>query len=76
MKMRKANFGHYKIDSIVILIVFLLFMIIGIYVSFCKDEFLIAGFNTMPGEKAKYDTVGLCKFMGKIMISLCFSMLI
>ena len=36
---------------------------------------MIAGFNTMSEEeKEKYDTVALCKFMGKTMFALSFSM--
>ena len=38
---------------------------------------MIAGFNTMSEEeKEKYDTVALCKFMGKTMFALSFSMFV
>lgn len=41
-----------------------------------RGSFLIAGYNTMsPEEKENYDTVSLCKFMGKMMFTLSFSML-
>ena len=40
-----------------------------------KGSFLIAGYNTMPPEEQdKYDTIALCKFMGKMMFALSFSM--
>nr|WP_285851218.1 DUF3784 domain-containing protein [Sporosarcina aquimarina] len=40
-----------------------------------KGADLIAGYNTMAEEeKATYDTIGLCKFMGKMMFALSFSM--
>ena len=45
-----------------------LFIGLGLLFSFGKGAFLIAGYNTLPkAEKAKYDTVALCKFMGKLM---------
>lgn len=49
----------------------LLFIIIGIVFLSGKGAFLIAGFNTMPkSEQSKYDTVAMCKFMGKMMFLL------
>lgn len=52
-----------------------LFVVLGIILFNGKGSFLIAGFNTLPPEeKEKYDTVALCKFMGKIMFALSFSM--
>ncbi|WP_246941048.1 DUF3784 domain-containing protein [Bacillus pinisoli] len=52
-----------------------LFIVLGIILSYGKGSFLIAGYNTMPKEeKEKYDTVALCKFMGKMMFALSFSM--
>lgn len=57
-------------------VVIVLFIFLGIYLSMGKGSFLIAGFNTLPKEeKEKYDEVALCKFMGKIMFLLSFSML-
>lgn len=61
---------------IVILIVITLFIGIGIIFINGKGSSLIAGFNTMsPEEKENYDTVALCKFMGKMMFVLSFCML-
>ncbi|CAM3956957.1 DUF3784 domain-containing protein [Mesobacillus zeae] len=52
-----------------------LFIVLGIIFSNGKGSFLIAGYNTMhKKEKEKYDTVSLCKFMGKAMFSIAFSM--
>ena len=52
-----------------------LFIVLGITFSSGKGSFLIAGFNTMPKEeKEKYDKVALCKFMGKMMFAIAFSM--
>ncbi|MBB6452513.1 uncharacterized membrane protein YgdD (TMEM256/DUF423 family) [Salirhabdus euzebyi] len=57
------------------IIVIVLFIVFGIFLSVGKGAFLIAGYNTMPKEeKEKYDTVALCKFMGKMMFVLSFSM--
>ncbi|MBP2257725.1 DUF3784 domain-containing protein [Virgibacillus alimentarius] len=51
------------------------FIILGIILLNGKGAFLIAGFNTMPEEeKEKYDTALMCKFMGKMMFALAFSM--
>lgn len=51
------------------------FVIFGIVLLNGKGSFLIAGFNTLPKkEKEKYDIVALCKFMGKAMFALSFSM--
>ncbi len=50
---------------------------LGIILSNGKGSFLIAGFNTLPQEeKEKYDTVAFCKFMGKTMFALSFSMVL
>ncbi|MFD1927021.1 DUF3784 domain-containing protein [Sporosarcina siberiensis] len=52
-----------------------LFLGLGIVFMRGKGSFLIAGFNTLPPEeKEKYDTIELCKFMGKMMFALSFSM--
>lgn len=41
-----------------------------------KGSSLIAGYNAKsPEEKDKYDIVALCKFLGKMMFALSFSML-
>jgi len=52
------------------------FIVLGIILINGKGSLLIAGYNTMPPEeKKKYDVVTLCKFIGKMMFSLSFSML-
>ncbi|WP_409300521.1 DUF3784 domain-containing protein [Peribacillus sp. SCS-155] len=57
------------------IIVIIIFVVLGIILSNGNGSFLIAGFNTLPQEeKDKYDTVALCKFMGKTMFALSFSM--
>lgn len=61
---------------ITMLLVIGLFLGLGVVLVNGKGSFLIAGFNTMPPEdKEKYDVIALCKFMGKIMFALSFSML-
>ncbi|WP_368655035.1 DUF3784 domain-containing protein [Ornithinibacillus sp. 4-3] len=61
---------------IIMLIMIGVFILIGIVLINGKGSFLIAGYNTMsPEEKEKYDTVSLCKCMGKMMFALSFSML-
>jgi len=51
-------------------------VIIGFIFINGKGSSLIAGYNTKsPEEKNKYDIVALCKFMGKMMFALSFSML-
>src|SRR5690625_3212852 len=57
-------------------LIIVLFIIVGIVFYSGKGAFLIAGYNTMPQEeKNKIDTVALCKFMGKMMFGLSFSMI-
>ncbi|MFC5713692.1 DUF3784 domain-containing protein [Thalassorhabdus alkalitolerans] len=57
------------------LIIIGVFIVLGIILLNGKGSFLIAGFNTLPKEeKEKYDTTALCKFMGKMMLALSFSM--
>lgn len=64
------------IGILILVTVLIFFFVIGILFSNGKGAFLVAGFNTMPKEeKEKYDTVALCKFMGKLMFALCFSMI-
>ncbi|CDM70003.1 putative membrane protein [Clostridium bornimense] len=51
-----------------------LFVLIGTMLSLGKGSFLIAGFNTMSKEeKEKYDVKAMCKFMGKLMFVIAFS---
>ena len=50
-------------------------ILLGIVLSMGKGSFLIAGFNMKTKEEQdKYDKVALCKFTGKIMFALAFSM--
>ncbi|MFC4355598.1 DUF3784 domain-containing protein [Chryseomicrobium palamuruense] len=53
------------------------FLVLAFFLSRGKGAFLIAGYNTMPKEeKAKYDEVALCKFMGKILYGISLSMVL
>ncbi|NLJ97764.1 MAG: DUF3784 domain-containing protein [Tissierellia bacterium] len=59
---------------VITIFVIALFILVGIVFSMGKGSFLIAGFNTMSKEeKEKYDIASLCKFMGKIMFIIAFS---
>ncbi|UGB33206.1 DUF3784 domain-containing protein [Metabacillus sp. B2-18] len=59
------------------LIISIPFFIFGIMLSKGKGASLLAGYNTMPdSEKAQYDEVALCKFMGNIMYGISFSILL
>lgn len=62
------------IGGILILsIVLICFLTLAIIFSKGKGAFLIAGYNTMSQEdKDQYDTVALCKFMGKYMFFMSF----
>ena len=65
------------VGAIISLIGFIAFLIFGIFLSKGKGAFLIAGYNTMSkSEKAEYDETALCKFMGKIMYGISFSILL
>ena len=56
-------------------VIIVLFLVLGIFLINGKGSFLIAGYNTMSEEeKDKYDTIAPCKFMGKMMFALAFSM--
>lgn len=47
----------------------------GIVLSMGKGSFLIGGFNMLTKEEQeKYDKVALCKFIGKMMFAVAFSM--
>lgn len=62
------------VASLIVLIPFLFFAIL---LSKGKGASLLAGYNTMSdSEKAQYDEVALCKFMGKIMYGISFSILL
>ncbi len=50
-------------------------ILLGIVLSMGKGAFLISGFNMLTKEEQeKYDKVALCKFVGKMMFALSFSM--
>lgn len=60
---------------VIMLLVIGVFIGLGMMFINGKGSILIAGYNTMsPVEKEKYDAVALCKFMGKMMFALSFSM--
>ncbi|PID23166.1 hypothetical protein CSV61_01530 [Sporosarcina sp. P3] len=60
---------------LIMLLIMVGFIGLGIMFMNGKGAMIIAGYNTMsPVEKEKYDEVALCKFMGKMMFALSFSM--
>ncbi|GGE58930.1 DUF3784 domain-containing protein [Priestia taiwanensis] len=60
-----------------VLIIAIPFLIFAIILSRGKGAFLLAGYNTMSDEeKAQYDEVALCKFMGKIMYGISFNIVL
>lgn len=60
--------------TIIVLLMSMLFIILGIVFSLGKGAFLISGYNMLSKEeKAKYDEKALCKFMGKSMLVIAFS---
>lgn len=60
--------------GLAILVILIPFLIFAITLSQGKGASILAGYNTMPdSEKAQYDEVALCKFMGKIMYGISFS---
>ncbi len=61
---------------IIIAILIVVFIILGFVFLNGEGSYLIAGFNTMPSEdREKYDVIAICKFMGKMMFAISFSML-
>ena len=61
---------------IITLLIIMLFVGLGVIFSKGKGSSLIAGFNTLSAEeKEQYNVTALCKFMGKMMFALSFSML-
>lgn len=59
------------------LIISIPFLIFAITLSKGKGASILAGYNTMPdSKKARYDEVALCKFMGKIMYGISFSIVL
>nr|WP_323679408.1 DUF3784 domain-containing protein [Exiguobacterium indicum] len=52
-------------------------LVFAIVLSIGKGASLLAGYNTMSeSKKETYDEVALCKFMGKIMYGISFSLLL
>lgn len=65
------------IDGLYTLFLSILFFIFAIFLSNGKGAFLIAGYNTMSeSEKEKFDELAFCKFFGKCMFGLSFSILL
>ncbi|BDH60196.1 hypothetical protein MTP04_03260 [Lysinibacillus sp. PLM2] len=63
--------------GVAVLMISIPFLIFAITLSKGKGASILAGYNTMPdSEKAQYDEVALCKFMGKIMYGISFSILL
>ncbi|MGG3529084.1 DUF3784 domain-containing protein [Bacillus pseudomycoides] len=63
--------------GVAIFIISIPFFIFAITLSKGKGASLLAGYNTKSdSEKAQYDEVALCKFMGKIMYGISFSILL
>ncbi|WP_338780908.1 DUF3784 domain-containing protein [Metabacillus sp. FJAT-52054] len=59
------------------LVISIPFFIFAITLSKGKGASILAGYNTMSdSEKAEYDEVALCKFMGKIMYGIGLSILL
>lgn len=59
------------------ILIVLLFVALGIFLSSGRGAFLIAGYNTKPPEeRAQYDTAALSRFMGKMMFGFAFSVLL
>lgn len=62
---------------IILLSITALFILFGIMLSLGKWSFLISGYNMMSAkEKAQYDEKALCTFMGKVMFSIAFCILL
>ena len=54
-----------------------IFITIGAFLSTGKGGWLIAGYNRLSKEeKEKFDEPALCKFMGKIMFTIAFVLLL
>lgn len=66
-----------RFEMIFVGVIIGLFIFLGVIFSMGKGAFLIAGVNTMSKEeKAKYNIPALCKFMGKFMFVIAFSILL
>jgi hypothetical protein len=76
-KLRPGEYSERRIKVIIEIIFVAFFILLGIIFSLGKGSFLIAGFNTMPKkDQEKYDAVSLCKFIGKVMFIIAFSILL
>lgn len=63
-----------KYLEIAMLIIIIPFFILAFTLSKGKGASLLAGYNSLSeSEKAQYDEVALCKFTGKIMYGITFS---
>lgn len=63
--------------AVINLLLIIPFLIMAFFLSRGSGAFLLAGYNTMSkSEKAKYDEVALCKFMGKMLYAISFAMLL
>lgn len=59
------------------ILIILIFITVGIFLSKGKGIFLIAGFNTMSKEeKEQYNLLAVCKFMSKFCFALAFYILL
>ena len=62
-------------ESIVYFVILVPMLVFAIVLSRGKGASLLAGYNTMSeSKKETYDEVALCKFMGKIMYGISFSL--
>lgn len=59
------------VACIIVGTIMLLLIVLSIVLMMGKGSWLIAGYNTLTSEeKAKYDRVALCRFMGKYLLSI------
>ncbi|HHZ05891.1 MAG TPA: DUF3784 domain-containing protein [Clostridiales bacterium] len=55
-------------ENFIPIFIIVVFLVLGVFLCMGKGGFLIAGYNTMSKEeKEKYNTVAICRFMGKMM---------
>ena len=70
--------GVLRVDSftiIIAVIVIVPMLIMAFYLLNGKGAFLISGYNTMgKAAKEQYDEKALCRFMGRLLIVVCFCM--
>ena len=72
-----GEYSGRRIKVIIEIIFVAFFILLGIIFSLGKGSFLIAGYNTMPKkDQEKYDVISLCKFIGKVMFIVAFSILL